>query len=264
MRSDELIFWLQWYLDWRAVLETGRECMRVGAYGTHTAEAAFEESVLSLEALVERAGQAPVPTSFRHLVEGQPEDEPDADPSDEGTDWPAASVPAETAAKLRALVRAPYVYTMGNCGYPGAIDDLWRLAVGVRGIRFILGATCSEGEKEDDRLATGRDLRLTVADALFVPAMKGLHFLAAADLHEITSPEGLDVEAITPFLRFVTPESPLDRLCVSEAELELRAHFEPDPIDDYREPEYCEGCDQPLDPELEYCWTCQCEGKDWD
>jgi hypothetical protein len=30
------------------------------------------------------------------------------------------------------------------------------------------------------------------------------------------------------------------------------------------EPAICSGCDEPLDPELDYCWTCQCEGQDWD
>lgn len=49
-------------------------------------------------------------------------------------------------------------------------------------------------------------------------------------------------------------------------------YADPDPAEDFAdetgdvgaERAICSGCDEPLDPELDYCWTCQCEGQDWD
>ena len=68
--------------------------------------------------------------------------------------------------------------------------------------------------------------------------------------------------AIAPFQRFVTAKPPTDLLPVTEWEEEYEAYKAAkrydDHIDTYEEPAICDGCDQPLDPELDYCWTCQC------
>ena len=270
MKADEISFWLQWYSDWQDVIEAGDSSMKfkhfyddfVGNYPYLEFDGSgqrFEDAILGLNSLIERASKAPVSelcrrgetwdSYYARIAKGE---------SGEGKDWPAPSVTLDAENMLRNLVREPYAYSTADYhAYPLVATPLkafQEIVAEVRAIQYL------KTNLPDDRAE-----RETIVDGLWgnvymrLLEMPAVNFLSKNMVEESLEAAGLGLDAIAPFHRFVDANISTDRL----------THGIPRPaVTNLDETDFdcpraeCSSCGKDIeDLDIDLggsCWDCQC------
>jgi len=275
VKANEISFWLEWYSEWQDAIESGSQSVEEDCYfrlfPRTGFEKIFDETILRLVALLERACDAPVPESFLENWNKSTSSDEAADPAVEGTDWPAPSTPTEAAMRLTDLLREPRVYVNAKFEDPlTALDSpLFQFEEVANGIRAAQLIESDSGEGDVEREDVARSLRIT-SYAQFLAVKSTLNFLRKEETEKALELAGLGREAMTPFHRFVDADLSLDRLIFSYVDLleavhrsDMKLLFETDDLGSYVS-EGRERCACGADIEDEEvdlggsCWDCQC------